>query len=409
MTDTIETLRERMERGGGGAGLRGSEAAARPDQPDAGRCDLGGSGAGRRVGIDAPASRSDGPGHEPATREATRGLEGSSETGPPDAGARLPTAVNFSPLRALDEPNSGLLRHRLATRLGDQIGHGAIFARGFALVRFGLRARGAERLDPGCCGDSAPEVASNSEEVVALSQGGRYGFEARNRGPQILDTNVEVGNQHTILITPAPAPTRTAIFTLDNFGITNTRSRHEDTDFVFLSATVGGNAPVYASKAMGDVNNGTHQVGLQIEVEIPDDDSVVVFSYLIMNSGHDNDGNRTKAAQAALSTIAKEIINHKAVTVGAVAVGSILVPLFVSSLAAVAGVLAVVQVGLLLFANCDGLVAAGALPFTCSDLIRRTSSGQKFPRTPTIPASIQRPAAVPTRIIPRPDRSRRSP
>ena len=158
---------------------------------------------------------------------------------------------------------------------------------------------------------------------------------------------------------------------------------------------------------MGDVNNGTHSVGLSIEVDIPDDDTIVVFNYLIMNSGHGGDNTTAKAAQAALSTVAKEIIKHKAITAGAIAVGTILVPFFVSALAAIAGVLAAVEVGLLLFADCDGLVAAGALPFTCSDLIRRTSSGQKISRTPTILAPIHRPAAAPTRTIPRPVRSRR--
>ncbi len=175
-----------------------------------------------------------------------------------------------------------------------------------------------------------------------------------------------------------PAPSRFAVFTMDSFGISDTRSRHNDTDFVYLSATVGGNAPVFAKKAMGDVNNGTHSVGLSIEVDIPDDDTIVVFTYLIMNSGHGDDATRTRAAQAALSTVAKEIITHKAVTAGAIAVGAILVPFFVSALAAFAGVLAVVEIGLLLFADCDGLVAAGALPFTGRDLIRRTSAGQRI-------------------------------
>jgi len=175
-----------------------------------------------------------------------------------------------------------------------------------------------------------------------------------------------------------PGTARFATFTMDSFGISNTRSLHNDTDFVYLSATVGANPPVFAKKSVGDVNNGTHSVGLSIEVDIPDDDTIVVFNYLIMNSGHGGDDTRAKAAQAALSTVAEEIIKHKAITAGAIAVGAILVPLFVSALAAIAGVLAVVEVGLLLFADCDGLVAAGALPFTCRDLIRRTSSGQKI-------------------------------
>jgi phospholipase C len=165
---------------------------------------------------------------------------------------------------------------------------------------------------------------------------------------------------------------------MDSFSISNTRSRHNDTDYVFLSVTVGANPPVFVQKSMGDVNNGNHSVGLSVEVDIPNDDTPVVFSYLIMNSGHQGDNTRQRAAQAALSTVAEEIIKHKAITAGAIAVGAIMVPLVVSGLAAIAGVLAVVEVGLLIFADCDGLVAAGALPFTGSDLIRRTSSGQKI-------------------------------
>ena len=198
-------------------------------------------------------------------------------------------------------------------------------------------------------------------------------------------TEVGSGGLH-VTINP-PAPSRFATFTMDNFGISDTRSRHEDTDFVFLSATVGANPPVFAKKSMGDVNNGTHSVGLSIEVDIPDDDTIVVFNYLIMNSGHGDDNTRTKAAQAALSTVAKEIVNHKAVTAGAIAVGTILVPLFVSAIAAIAGVLAAVEVGLLLFADCDGLVAAGALPFTGRDLIRQTSSGQKISQNTNHPGT----------------------
>ncbi len=174
------------------------------------------------------------------------------------------------------------------------------------------------------------------------------------------------------------APSRFATFTMDSFGISNTRSLHNDTDYVFLSAAVGANDPVTVQKAMGDVNNGNHSVGLSLQVDIPDDDTPVVFSYLIMNSGHQGDNTRQKAAQAALSTIAKEIIAHKAITAGAIAVGAILVPLVVSAVAAVAAVLAVVEVGLLIFADCDGLVAAGAIPFTGADLIRRTSAGQRI-------------------------------
>ena len=174
-----------------------------------------------------------------------------------------------------------------------------------------------------------------------------------------------------------PAPARFATFTMDSFGISNTRSRHNDTDFVYLSAKVGANPIVFVSKSMGDVNNGTHSVGLSLEVDIPDDDTPVVFNYLIVNNSHGGNDAKEKAAQWALNTIAEEIIKHGAITVAAVTVGTVLVPLFVSALGAVAGIMRT-EAGLLLFADCDGLVAAGFMPFTCSDLIKRTASGQKI-------------------------------
>ena len=134
-----------------------------------------------------------------------------------------------------------------------------------------------------------------------------------------------------------PAPARFATFTMDSFGISNTRSRHNDTDFVYLSAMVGANPIVSVSKSMGDVNNGTHSVGLSLEIDIPDDDTPVVFYYQIINGLGGNDA-KAKAAQGALNTVAEEIVKHKAITAAAVTVGTVLVPLFVSALGAVAGI-----------------------------------------------------------------------
>jgi phospholipase C len=198
-----------------------------------------------------------------------------------------------------------------------------------------------------------------------------------SKGP-LADVHVPVSGRLPIEPLNPPAPAMFATFTMDSLGITNTRSLHNDTDFVYLSATVGGNPTVFVSKSLGDLNNGTHSVGLSLEVDIPNDDTIVVFNYLVLNNGHGGNDAKEKAAQSALSGIAKEIVNHAAVAATSIAVGSIVVPFFVSALAAVAGIL---EVGLLIFADCDGVVAAGTLPFTCSDLIKKTTSGQKIPET----------------------------
>jgi phospholipase C len=185
-----------------------------------------------------------------------------------------------------------------------------------------------------------------------------------------------------------PSPARFAAFTMDSFGISNTRSRHNDTDVVTLSVTVGANPTVFVAKSMGDVNNGNHSVGLSIEVDIPDDDTIVVFNYLIRNDSHGGNDAKEKAVQSALSTIAEEIIRHGAITATSITVGSIVVPFVGSAVAAVAGILAATEAGLLLFADCDGIVASGPpMRFTCGDLIKRTASGQKIPENADHPGT----------------------
>ena len=172
-----------------------------------------------------------------------------------------------------------------------------------------------------------------------------------------------------------------ATFTLDSLRISNTRSLHNDTDFVYLSVTVGANPPIYASKSLGDLNNGTHSVALSVQADIPDDDTTVVFTYVIFNNGHGHNDVVEKAVQTALSSISQEVIKHAAATAAAVTIGSIVVPFFASALVALGAILGLTEVASLLFADCDGVVAAGALPFTCNQLIKRTTSGQKITQT----------------------------
>jgi phospholipase C len=167
---------------------------------------------------------------------------------------------------------------------------------------------------------------------------------------------------------------------MDSLQIFDTRSLHNDTDFVDITVVVGANPPVYAKKSLGDLNNGTHAVGLSVAADIPDDDTVVAIVYHVRNRGHSDSYQKdTETVQSALSTIAEEIIRHTGATATTVTVGSVVVPFFLSAVTAVAGILAATQAGLLLFADCDGTVASEALRFTGSELIRRTASGQTIP------------------------------
>jgi hypothetical protein len=149
----------------------------------------------------------------------------------------------------------------------------------------------------------------------------------------------------TLNPTPRP-PDRFATFTMESLEIWNTRSLHNDTDYVTLTAVVGANPPVHATKSLGDLNNGTHSVGLSIEVDIPDDDTAVAFIYMVRNSSHsENFQKDEEAVQSALSTIAKEIIKHATATATTVTVGSVVVPLFLSAVTAVTAILAATQAG----------------------------------------------------------------
>ena len=79
-------------------------------------------------------------------------------------------------------------------------------------------------------------------------------------------------------------------FSLDSFRITDTRSRHNDTDYVSFTLLVksanGTGTPKTLTKSMGDVNNGTHKVGLTFSGIPINPTDTVTLNYLIVNSGH---------------------------------------------------------------------------------------------------------------------------
>ena len=73
--------------------------------------------------------------------------------------------------------------------------------------------------------------------------------------------------------------------TLNSFAITNTRSVHNDTDYVCLGLNVNGIDSKPVAQRVGDVNNGTHQVNLSISHPLLDLKDRIAFSYLIINHG----------------------------------------------------------------------------------------------------------------------------
>lgn len=175
--------------------------------------------------------------------------------------------------------------------------------------------------------------------------------------------------------TAAPSAVARAFyqFGIDSFRITDTRALHEDTAYVSLSVVVGDRPPIKQTKRIGDVNNGTHHAGLSFIVGVADDERVVL-TYAIVNNGHGNPTEVERGLETAVSTLAQKGAQAAATAVGA-AVGEVLgasigtaaVPLVGTALGAIAGWL-VGAAGGLLFANCDGPVAAGVHVFTGAQL-----------------------------------------
>ncbi len=175
----------------------------------------------------------------------------------------------------------------------------------------------------------------------------------------------------------------TIIFSLDSFRITETRSLHNDTDFVSVSMTVGNNPAVTQTKAMGDLNNGTYQVGLAVSAEVPTDNTPVVLSYVILNNGHEQTDVQ-KGVEAALTALGNAGVKAASTAVGAAigaalgaSLGTVAVPLIGTALGALSGWV-VTEVGSILFADCDGPVAVGVHVYTGEQLTQGTAAGQKI-------------------------------
>ncbi|QVL34003.1 hypothetical protein KIH39_08885 [Telmatocola sphagniphila] len=87
-----------------------------------------------------------------------------------------------------------------------------------------------------------------------------------------------------------PPAAKTYDFTLENFEILRTRSRHNDTDHVSFALKVGDKIYPAKVKHMGDLNDGTFKVGLSFSgVTVPKPDTKIVLTYLVLNSGHKQD------------------------------------------------------------------------------------------------------------------------
>jgi hypothetical protein len=161
-------------------------------------------------------------------------------------------------------------------------------------------------------------------------------------------------------------------FTLASFNITETRSRHDDTDYVsftlLVKSSTGSGTPKTLTKSMGDVNNGVHNVNLSFPNIAIDPSETVVLNYLIVNSGHKS----PSEVESGLETAGTKLAVAGATALGG-AIGSV-IPGFGTILGGAVGFLAGELTGLL-DADCDGAVAAEQDTLVYNDLIARTANG----------------------------------
>jgi hypothetical protein len=177
-------------------------------------------------------------------------------------------------------------------------------------------------------------------------------------------------------------------FSLDNFRITDTRSLHQDTDFVTISLKMGTSPAITKTKAMGQVNNGTHPVGLGIAAALPTDlHAPVVFSYVILNNGHGDHATVQHGVETALSALGSQAAKIATTAAGGAvgaalgaSLGTAVVPLIGSAIGALTGWITG-EVGSILFANCDGVVATGIHVYSVQQLLQDTAGGRKITET----------------------------
>jgi hypothetical protein len=183
---------------------------------------------------------------------------------------------------------------------------------------------------------------------------------------------------------------RTYRFGVASFNILNTRSRHEDTVYVTVSLAIGKNPPLSKTIRLGDLNNGTYSPNIFLDNIQMGGNDTAVLTYAIINNGHSDADTVQTILQKTLSTLASKGAEVATTAIGAevgaivgAQIGTAIVPVIGSALGALAGWLVSTSIGLI-FANCDGPVAAGFHVFTASQLASQLKKKWNLPFNPPV-------------------------
>ncbi|MCJ1363731.1 hypothetical protein MMC16_002840 [Acarospora aff. strigata] len=178
-------------------------------------------------------------------------------------------------------------------------------------------------------------------------------------------------------------------FSVDVIQCNITRSRNDDTLYISASVAVAGREPMKASKTLGEHAEGFTYPGINL-AKIPlSDDEIAVFTYVIVNAGHQSSNVVLKTIEDAATSLAKTGANAAAQAIGTAggaaagaAIGALIgssVPVVGTLVGAALGALAVKFFGNivdLLNPNCDGPIASAVQTFTGAELRNKLNSGQ---------------------------------
>ena len=152
-------------------------------------------------------------------------------------------------------------------------------------------------------------------------------------------------------------------FSLNTMQITDTRSTHKDTDWVSFTLKVGTATLVSTSRPMGDLNNGTFDIGLSFSRITINPGDTVVLNYLIINSGGPSSAD---TIQDTLKLLGNRLAS------------SFNLPSLTSSLELVASQFYQELGPIINEKSCDGLVAAEQNAFSYEQLLSDTSDFPYF-------------------------------
>jgi len=227
----------------------------------------------------------------------------------------------------------------------------------------------------------------NREWKIVSVPGGSYKISARHSGKSLdvrgaggeralLQTCGDGGQRNReFSITPVAPKGQNFYVNLNNFVIVRTRARGNDTVHVSFSLKVGGKKYDTLFKHMGNRNDGVHTVGLSFgPIDFPPANTPVVLNYVLANVGHKDNNNAEfeKAAKAGSDQLINQMINRDIGEDWKIKV-----------------LREVVRFGLsLLFADCDGVVAADQIILN-SDTLKewgyRHSETREYPGTDSAP------------------------